>query len=259
MYITFFLSLVFFQLPSAHPPIVSRTPPAISLEAKLHASVEDYTLVADTFLQALARVAAEFQVPMGVEWSGSPATLQRVSLSWDHADVQQVIETIVKNQPGYGLSVDDGTVHVFPKWTASNQRDFTKLRIHKFEVSNMVVEMANHRLRDLVKLTVSPRPPAPRSADRKGEMYSQAANVGDPDVAIKLEDVDVRTVLDNLAQASDRKIWVVTFVGESDVTSTGFWRTLTLWNNKPIPDNEQPVWDMFRWGEAVPSTALFPR
>jgi len=71
-----------------------------------------------------------------------------------------------------------------------------------------------------------------------------------------LKNVGVEDVLDALAVASARKIWIVTFSDDPTLTPTGFRRSLTLWNNFPIPDNEQPIWDMLHWRDVIPADAL---
>jgi len=37
------------------------------------------------------------------------------------------------------------------------------------------------------------------------------------------------------------------------LTTTGFRRTMTLWNNAPVPGSEQPLWDVFSWDEPLPA------
>lgn len=86
----------------------------------------------------------------------------------------------------------------------------------------------------------------------EGLVYSQGASVGEPDVTVTLQSVNVPQVLDALALASDRKVWVVTFTADGAVTPTSFRRTGTLWNKENVPDPEQPVWDTFRWGDSIP-------
>ena len=251
MYLNIVMSLILLQAPGT-TSASSGSQRSHDLDAKLHTRVGNYTLNADNFLEALAQVATRFEITMGIEWSKSPATLQKVRLFWDQADVQQVIETLVKNQPGYEFNIDNDVVHVYPQEAKSNSHDFVNLRIQKFQVRNVVIETASHQLRDLVRLTVSPPQMVSSEEGPKGIIHSQAASVGEPELTFKFDSVTVRVALDELAVTSDRKIWVVTFTSDYGITPTGFWRTRTLWNSNVIPDNEQPLWDMFHWGEAIP-------
>ncbi len=240
------LLLLQFLLPT---PRLAAAQSPLDLQAKLHMRVKNYTLDADNFLDALAKVATQFQLPLGVEWSENSETRQRVSRSWSDTDVQQMIQELVKAHQGYELEVRDGVVHVFPAWTKSNRKDFVNLRLGNFAVRNQVPETATHELRDLVKLNISPpSPPKPGAAGGSGS--SQAVDVGEQEISLRLQNVTVRDALDKIALASDLKIWVVTFTDEP-LTPTGFRRTRTL-RIKTIAHNEQPVWDSLRWGDAVP-------
>jgi hypothetical protein len=87
---------------------------------------------------------------------------------------------------------------------------------------------------------------------------SLATNTGERSVSVNLSHVSAEDVLDALSIASDKKIWVVTFV-EDSVPLGGFRRTVTLWTDSPVPAEEQPVWNMFHWGDHIPSAGLAAR
>ncbi|MHB8502204.1 MAG: hypothetical protein ACYDHE_14830 [Candidatus Acidiferrales bacterium] len=220
------------------------------IQTKLHSHITAYTLSADQFGKALIKIATKFDLPMGIEWVRSPETTRNIHLSWRNVTVQQVLQEIVEAQPGYKLEVSQGVVHVFAASMRSNPEDFLNEKIDKFEVHDQIVEVVSHRLRDIVRHR---RPsPQPQSQKPAGVGYSQGANIGDPVFSLALTKVTVRDVLDQLALSSDRKVWVVTFMPGSPAASTGYRRTATLWNNNPVPDSEQPVWDMFRWSDSIP-------
>ena len=46
--------------------------PRDPLQTKLETNVQDYTLREGSFVQALAHVATEFEIPMGIEWIRDP-------------------------------------------------------------------------------------------------------------------------------------------------------------------------------------------
>jgi hypothetical protein len=222
-----------------------------STQAKLRSRIPAYSLQAEDLAHALISFAGRFQLPMGIEWVRSPETTRKISLSWKNASVQHMLEVLVSGQGGYRLAVsDDGVVHVFPISAHSNAQDFLNLTIERFELHNEVLEVASHRLRDLIRAKLSG--PSSQSQTPAGMGFSQGAQVGDPEFSLELRQVPVREVLDRLALASDRKIWVVTFASGKGVTSTGDRRTITLWNNSNIPDTEQPLWDTLRWTDTIP-------
>jgi hypothetical protein len=221
------------------------------LSSKLAAFVHDYHLTANNFLDGLTHVGSEFQVPMGIEWLNTSEARTSFNLHWNTATVEEIIETIAHTQPGYEVRVSDGVVHISPT-EIPREQNFLFINIGSFEVHNGVVEMAEQRLRNTVKRTTIPAKPGPR----EGIGGSLATNVDSQPISVQLRDASVRDVLDSLARVSAKKIWVVTFVDSLALTATGFRRTLTLWNNSPVPDDEQPVWNMFRWNDPVPWTGL---
>jgi hypothetical protein len=221
------------------------------LSVKLGVSVHDYNLTANNFLNGLTHVGSEFQIAMGIEWVNTAAARTPFNLHWNTATVEEIIETIAHTQPGYEVRVSDGVVHI-SLTEIPREQNFLFINIGSFEVHDGVVEMAERRLRNMVKLTTVPAKPGPRA----GIGGSLATNVDERTISVHLHDASVGDVLDSLATVSAKKIWVVTFVESLALTTTGFRRTLTLWNNSPVPDDEQPVWNMFRWDDPVPWAGL---
>src|SRR5712692_74379 len=221
-----------------------------AIQAKLQSRVSTYSLRSEDFAHALITFADHFELPMGIEWVRSPETLRNVNLSWRDLTVSQMLQAIVNSQPGYKVETSGGIIHVFPEATHSSRQNFLNLKISSFKLRNQVVEVASHRLRDLVRPQVSPA--EPKSQASRGFAYSQATNLDDPRFSVSLEDANVRQVLDKLITASDRKIWIVTFFPEGRSTSVAYLRTTTLWTNAMVPDSEQPVWDLLRWSDPIP-------
>lgn len=221
---------------------------APSLDVKLHTRLETYTLDADNFFDALMKIAKEFQIPMGIQWSEAEDTMKKVSLSCANVDTEQILWKLVDSHPGYTFDMSKGVIHVFPKWTRGSRRDFVNLKIQDFVVRDQIPGLANRYLRDLVKLTVSPPPPP--SGKPNGSGSSMGAEVGERNISLHLQNVIVRDALDAIALASTWKVWVVTFT-DDPLTPTGFRPTRTIWISN-FPPNEQPVWDSLHWGDAVP-------
>jgi hypothetical protein len=76
-----------------------------------------------------------------------------------------------------------------------------------------------------------------------------ASGLGDRRATIEFKDSTVEEILNALLAPADFKIWVVTHTGRDDVTATGFRRTLSLYSDRRIPDESQPVWNLLRWGQ----------
>ena len=162
-----------------------------------------------------------------------------------------MLETIARTQTGYTMEVERSIVHIYPTEIPRDQ-DFLHLQVKSFVVHNEVVQMAERRLRAQVKLTTAPTEVVPRS----GVGNSLAVSVNEPTINVEAKEASVQDILDLLVTVSRKKIWVVTFVNNPIPTATGFRRTFTLWNKSPVPDDEQPVWNMFAWGEPIPPVGL---
>jgi hypothetical protein len=219
---------------------------ADSLETKLAESVPSYHLEADNFAEGLIQVSRAFQVPMGIQWINTPKSTSRISLSWNQVTVRGIIEGIATTQNGYTVTAVNGIVHVFSADVPDNQ-NFLILRIPSFRVHQDVVQEAERQLRSLVMSRT-----VPLKEGRGGVAGSLLTNIGEPRLDVELRDAAVEDILDSLAAASRKKIWVVTFQDSSSVTQTGFRRTSILRSEQVIPDDQQPVWKMFSWDELAP-------
>ena len=207
------------------------------LSLKLSKQVTSYSLGKSNFIEALIRVSTDSQVPMGITWVDSPTALAQIPFEWKDATIQEIIESIAKTQSGYEVQIGNGVVHIFAPGTIPDRQNFLKVKIGNFEVHDEV-EVASWKLHMLI----TPR------------MYAafSIGATGDSRVDMELKDTTVEGVLDALAATSKRQIWIVTFSNDTRLTHRGLRRTISLWNEKPVPDEDQPVWDLLRWGNPLP-------
>ena len=175
-------------------------------------------------------------------------------MSWIGATVQEIIEEIVATQAGYQVQASNGVVHVSSTEIAPEQ-NFLLIKINEFAVRQEVLPLAMRDLHNLVTLTVSP-PRIQGNTGITGSMSSLGFNLDEPKLDLQLEHASVEEILDSLTKVSPSKIWIATFEDSFILTSGGFRRTMSLWTDSPVPDKEQPVWDMFRWGQPTPLNGL---
>lgn len=217
-----------------------------SLQSRLDAPVKDRHVAARDLPSALAQVASEFKIPMVVEWIDQPGK-NAVQASLKNGTVDALIESVVASQPGYAVEITPGVVHVYNRKFLKNPQNFLSLRIKSFDDEQKPTFLVGGDLRSLVAQTVSPPPPPAPGHQSGGIIGSQGISLNEPKVTLKLENVTARQALEALARESDNDIWVVTFLGPSQVTPTGFRRTITLWNDSPATN--EPRLDFFRWGQ----------
>jgi hypothetical protein len=242
---TLLLALLFAQ--ASRTALPGPSSPAVELRAALQQRAPNYDVTASNFVDALIEVAGTFKLPMGVVWIRKPAELKPVKFSWSDTTVDKMIHDIVNAQPGYGIEVRNAVVHVRPRQMIPSTQSFLGLKIASFEAQNEVAELADKRLAALANIRVMPPKPPPAGQAGAGVGLEQAVEMGDPEISISLADVSVEDVLDAISLASPFKVWLVTFEGDNNLTPGGFRRTV-LASGRSVPDEDQPLWEILKWG-----------
>lgn len=209
------------------------------LDAKLGKRLHDYKLGTCSSVGALIRVSKDFQVPLGITSIETRPPVQ-VPFSWTGTTVQDVIKSIA-SAAGYRVSRANGVVHLSSAEMIPDSQNFLKLRIQTFQVRNTIPEVALFKLHDLLN-------PSPR-----GNKQVSIAGPGDSTVDLDFHNATAEDILDAIAVASPRKIWVVTFTDSTNLTAGGFRRVTSLWRDIPnsAPEN-QLGWDSLRWDNPAP-------
>lgn len=73
--------------------------------------IENYSLYANSFIDALLKISAQFQLPLGVEWVKTADTMKAVRLSRSNTTAADVIQAMVSMNAGYDWRMEDGVVH----------------------------------------------------------------------------------------------------------------------------------------------------
>lgn len=216
------------------------------LTSSLNKLVSNYAPGDLTMIEALIHVSNDFQIPMGIAWVDSKSACAKTRFAWKNLRVQKIIESILSTQPGYKILIKNGVVQISPpKDLIPDDENFLRLTLDSFRAQGDFIEIASFKLHMLV----TPR--------KYGQLSIGAT--GDSKVDVELKNCMVEDVLDALAMASNRKIWIVTFSEGDGVTPRGMFRTTSLWSPKPPPDPEQPGWDLLRWGDKMPPLMVCAR
>lgn len=252
---TLTVALMLFQLSRNAVP-TSNWDPSRGTGTQLQGTIGDYTLSADTFLQALLQVSERFHTPIGIEWIRNDQALRKVNLQWRQASVLQVLKALAEIQPGYDFETRKGVVHVFPRGSLSDKSSFLNLRIAKVEVKNGAILVGDKNLSDWLRPII--RPPSPPDPHTSVDIAFGGPSTPEPPIHLVLKDVTVRDILDALTLATDRRIWVVTYPQSRVLTRTGFRQVTSVFAHDFIPADHQSFWITFRWGEQVDACSLRP-
>jgi len=213
-------------------------PPQDDLSLKLGKRLATYNLPPSTFVGALLHVGKEFKIPLGIVWVDTPRGHVDLPLSFKNVSVQELLETIAKAEPGYQMKIKCGVAHIAPSGLIPDRENFLTTKIGAFRVQGEDVEAASFKLHNLITPT-------------KFAGFSVGAT-GDSKVELDLRNFSVEDALDALAINSNRKIWIVTFSDDANLTPRGFRRTKSLFTDVPVPDKEQPIWHFLRWEDPPP-------
>src|ERR1017187_685193 len=168
--------------------------------------VQSYSLEANTFIDALLKLSARFQFPLGVEWVKSADTLKPVRLSQTYTTVADVIQSVVSRHAGYDWRTEDGVVHVFQRDLVKDSRNPLNITVKEFGWDHkMIFSEANSLLAQLVGQVVNPLPIG------RGVGGSFPSGVGEPTFDLNIRDGSARSILKRIGPASKGTTRTATF------------------------------------------------
>jgi hypothetical protein len=207
--------------------------------------VQDYSLEAPTFLEALLKASADFQFPLGVEWVKSAGTLKPVQLSRSSVTAEEVIQAVVSMHAGYEWRLEDGVVHVFNTALMGAARNPLNAKLQFFGFTDcqpMIRRIAEVYLEMNVRGAVAPKVGG-------GWGFSIAGSIDEPKIQFRCTDLSARYVLNRIVALSIQHAWIATFPEKAALTPTGFLEEVPILAGS---DSDQPFWVLRRWGDPPP-------
>ncbi len=206
--------------------------------------VENYSLEASSFLDALLKISAQFQLPMGVEWVKSPDTLRPIHFSRPRTTMTEILQAVVSAPAGYDWRMEDGVVHVFEHNLREDTRNPLNVVIKSFDEQPETIGWANNNLHQMVDQVV-------RHPEQSGMSGSVLGYPGEPVYNFAARNVPARSILDKIvlaglsASPGMSRIWIATFPDPPAFTRVGFLEVIPT-----LPaDQNQPYWNLRRWGQ----------
>jgi hypothetical protein len=226
----------------AQQPIEQRPNPATD-------EVENYSLEANNFIDALLKISAKFQLPLGVEWVKTTNTLKPVTFSWTHATLTAVMQAVVSMRAGYGWRVEDGIIHVFKRDLLVDRRNLLNITIESFDERPETVSWANNDLYQMVSQVL-------RHPEQHGIGGSVLGYPSEPVFRFAAKNVPARSILDKIVTAGlnrpepmMNRIWIVTFPAKAVFSRNGFLEVAPIVNQKFVSGDGQPFWVLLPWGD----------
>jgi hypothetical protein len=235
------LLLIAASASAQQPPVVASDPATVE--------VRDFSLHATSFPDALLKVAARFQLPLGVEWVRSADTLKAVQIARSNTTAADIIQAVVLMYHGYDWRLEDGVVHVFQRDLVNDTRNPLNITITEFDQQSETVAWANNNLFQRVTHVV-----------RHPELFGIAGEVlgypGEPVFNFAAQNIPARSILNKMVMAGQsnpvphmKRIWVATFPEKPVLSRTGYLEAVPMWNPRFVPDDSQPFWVLMAWGD----------
>ena len=202
-------------------PLSAQTPDRL-LPDQFHEPIDNYSLQATSFIDALLRIAGTFQFRLGVEWTQREDTLKPVHIS----------ET---------SQMENGAIHVFVTILRKDARNplNTGLPTHGFpDCHPMTAREAKVYLENGLRSVVEPK----RSV---GWGASIGSHPDDLRLQLPCRDVPVFYILNWIITGSNQHIWVATFPEKIAFTTAGFLEATPMY----LPGTDEPFWTLLKWGE----------
>jgi hypothetical protein len=215
--------------------------------------VQNYSLEANSFIDALLKVSAQFKFPLGVEWVKTADTLKPIRFSRSHTTVKDVIQAVVSMYAGYDWRTEDGVVHVFQGDLAKDSRNPLNITAKGFGWNHeMTFSEANTLLAQVVGQVAFPLPIG------RGIGGSFPNGVGEPVFHFAAQNAPVRNILNQIITSGTRtlpptpkmnRIWIATFPKTPAFSRTGFFEVVPMWNPNTVSAENQPFWILRSWGD----------
>jgi hypothetical protein len=151
-------------------------PAQAQVPAPMNKKVASYAVQADTFIDALLKIATRFEFPLAVEWVKTADTLQPVRPSQNETTAAAVLDAVVSSHPGYAWQVENGIVHVFPKSIVTDSRNPLNVRISGFPKGPLTV--TNSTIRKATLFLEAIAKAGPFEQDRMNQCHSAICQFG---------------------------------------------------------------------------------
>jgi|SRR5579863_1031977 len=214
--------------------------------------VQNYSLEANSFIEALLKISTQFYLPMGVEWIKTADTLKPVQFSRSRTTVAEIIDSVVARYTGYEWRTEDGVVHVFQRDLVKDSMNPLNITISSFDQALETVGWANNNLDQMVSDVV-------RHPEVTGIAGSVIGYPGEPVFSFAAQNEKARSILSRIVTAGlsssvpgMQRVWIATFPAPSVLSRAGYFETVPVWDPDAVPVQEQSFWVLLSWGHPPP-------
>jgi hypothetical protein len=205
-----------------------------SLESKLSQEAL-FVPQSNSALEQLLEIAKYYRIPMGIEWVYQPDA-QRSNIPQEtRMKVQDLVNAILQQSPGYQAEIRDGVLHVARPELVSNPQNFLALRISDFAMEHGNLFAATAALRLKIHMRLHP--------ERYAKGFNGGYGYGVPredgfdvnNITFVGHNLTVREILNKIAAANGNALWAVELIPSKGMRNEPFFAQGRLFDQTGQP------------------------
>ncbi|HTG17157.1 MAG TPA: hypothetical protein VK747_18040 [Blastocatellia bacterium] len=191
------------------------------VEDKLAIKVANFNNQDKPLIPTLLGIAADYQLPMGIERVVKEAAEQPITVKIEQGTVSNLLDRCIRQVPGYAWAIRDGAVHVYGVEELSQPSNLFNLVIPSFEVKNETLNQASNGLR--MQLIFAQEKTGAVVASFPGSLALE-----DKQLNVKAHNVTVRDILNRLVALHGEAVWIARIPPQklSHIPQAGLWQLL---------------------------------
>jgi len=179
-------------------------------------AVTNLQIEAKNINQALAEIAYKYSVPISLEVAIDEDLSKGLSVQLKKGTLADVLDNIVKQKPSYTWEAMETTISVFPK---TGFRDPLLQTVLEIRIDHFVVPKGTARITFQRALTQTPELKYVLASYRVRPLIEAFSSYEikpfGRDFSLDVENVSVRSILDNVIKNSQTKYWFINREGEN--------------------------------------------
>jgi hypothetical protein len=171
------------------------------LVRRLQGAVKDFDNGGQPLIQTLLRVAAKYDLPMGIEQVTGESVRRPIRVALEHGTVRSLLDLCVKQLPGYAWGIDTGVVNVFGQGERADASNLFNLVVPSFRVENQTIDTASERL----EMTIVFQVEKPRGI---AGSHLGNAELERRRITLAVRTATVREILNRMVALDGRTVWL---------------------------------------------------
>ena len=183
--------------------------------------VESFRANGVAMLEALLKLGQQEHLPLGIDYVNLDAVEAPVRVSLEHATVAEILDAIVRQDPGYFWRLKDGVVVVSHEGSPTGPRNLLDYVLPVFSIPRCTLQEANQALWMTLYVRLHPETKGFAGTYRPGRVSTRVG-------PLNLKAGSVRQVLDAIVSGAGDAAWVAQVPPRylQELPPTGLWRLI---------------------------------